>query len=70
MGPTWGRQDPGGPHVLCYLGCFFYGHDRVIADFQSECLHPTICKKMLKSVRTNTGQLEAEDAGDTNDKRP
>ena len=22
MGPTWGRQDPGGPHVLCYLGSF------------------------------------------------
>ena len=20
MGPTWGRQDPGGPHELCYLG--------------------------------------------------
>ena len=20
MGPIWGRQDPGGPHVLCYLG--------------------------------------------------
>ena len=24
MGPIWGRQDPGGPHVPCYLGrcCF------------------------------------------------
>ena len=21
MGPIWGRQDPGGPHELCYLGC-------------------------------------------------
>ena len=20
MGPIWGRQDPGGPHELCYLG--------------------------------------------------
>ena len=20
MGPIWGRQDPGGPHKLCYLG--------------------------------------------------
>ena len=20
MGPSWGRQDPGGPHELCYLG--------------------------------------------------
>ena len=20
MGPIWGRQDPGGPHVPCYLG--------------------------------------------------
>ena len=22
MGPTWGRQDPGGPHENCYLGLF------------------------------------------------
>ena len=22
MGPIWGRQDPGGPHVPCYLGNF------------------------------------------------
>ena len=22
MGPIWGRQDPGGPHELCYLGYF------------------------------------------------
>ena len=21
MGPIWGRQEPGGPHVPCYLGC-------------------------------------------------
>ena len=28
MGPIWGRQDPGGPHVgpmnFCYLRCFIY----------------------------------------------
>ena len=22
MGPIWGRQDPDGPHELCYLGIF------------------------------------------------
>ena len=20
MGPSWGQQDPGGPHESCYLG--------------------------------------------------
>ena len=22
MGPIWGRQDPGGPHEPCYMGCY------------------------------------------------
>ena len=22
MGPIWSRQDPGGPHELCYLGSY------------------------------------------------
>ena len=25
MGPIWGRQDPGGPHELCYLGLLYWG---------------------------------------------
>ena len=26
MGPIWGRQDPGGPHGLCYLGSLNSNH--------------------------------------------
>ena len=36
MGPIWGRQDPGGPHVgpheLCYLG-YSFGTNSIMTDF-------------------------------------
>ena len=36
MGPIWGRQDPGGPHVghmnFCYLGCYKHIYLPLLVD--------------------------------------
>ena len=37
MGPIWGRQDPGGPHELFYLGLLadFFWRNRIPVYIQS-----------------------------------
>ena len=37
MGPIWGRQDPGGPHVRCYLG-YHARHTGAVAEGWSRWL--------------------------------
>ena len=52
MGPIWGRQDPGGPHVglmnlvICYIAGPFSPQDR-ITHANSIQLTPTMCIEQL-----------------------
>ena len=41
IGPIWGRQDPGGPHELCYLGKSFF---RLTSKKHQRLVSLTLCE--------------------------
>ena len=51
MGPIWGRQDPGGPHELCYLGRF--SRNISIPSLQSS--GATFCHESRSSLICRSG---------------
>ena len=50
MGPIWGRQDPGGPHELCYLGYLHNGNSYTgkTASSYWSTLHHVYVKRHLR----------------------
>ena len=57
MGPTWGRQDPGGPHdEPCYLGCYPDGHcwDLIVHWYP---FHSSHCSILISQTQQCTSSI-------------
>ena len=59
MGPIWGREDPCGPHELCYLGNNYHRRKELV---QMACWATSLWQCFCCWVEPNPGPL--------NDKRP
>ena len=60
MRPTWGRQDPGWPHELCYLGLEHHlsiQQDVLVEDITKSRLYSIGCSDVRIALRFGAWQI-------------